>query len=169
MSLITITQAGFDDSWVRGHQRVLDVASLLSGEVLIDDGPGCHDIVWKPDGKNYRIEVKNEDNQIRTGRIAIEYYQKGKVPSGILTSDAHIWIHTLQDMAVLYVKNEMLEWLHDMDLAYPIQEFKGKSDTDNRGRLVPIRHLVFSDKMWVEYTEFSSIPLSRVWWEIKYE
>ncbi|MBI5020549.1 MAG: hypothetical protein HZB59_03860 [Ignavibacteriales bacterium] len=84
------------------HDHVLtDVARYYSNldkqpyVVMVGDYPG-YDIASLSEDK--RLEVKVETTPIRTGNVAIEFWNSStNRPSGILATEANIWLHIVME------------------------------------------------------------------------
>ena len=110
--------SSWDKRLVEGKEAEERVKSLLRpkpGAIILDtpeDVEGRQDFEMLYNGHAFRVEVKNEDKKVSTGNICVEMCQG--VPlmrvSGILASEATVWIHTLQDECVVYRKLAMLRY-----------------------------------------------------------
>lgn len=105
------------------------------------------------------VEVKNEDRYADSGNLCIEMKQglSGK-PSGISTSEAQVWIHTLGQQAALYRVQPMRLFIKSSGMLPA--PFKG-ADNRNEGVLVPIASLAVFP--WFEQCELVAVGHSRVW------
>ena len=163
----SITNESFRETFGKGHGKEIELSRILRDfgwRALIDDAGSSHDIIVTIGTQIEKVEVKNEDNFAgRSENILVEYYQGDKKKaSGILTSQASIWIHTLKEMVVIYRKDQMKEWLEDMNSAFPIIPIS-KSDNQNWGRKVSIYSLLMMGREWNDYLKLRELPTSRVW------
>jgi len=56
------------------------------------------DFAFRLEGKEFRVEVKNDIYEAKSGNIAVEYYNpKLCKPSGIMATHAHFWVYVLAD------------------------------------------------------------------------
>ena len=119
------------------------------------------------------IEVKNEDQYAKSGNICIELYQGKlrKVPSGLLVSDANIWIHTLAEKVVLYSAWRMRELLrfrlrksHGPLLVPPVslKEVRPFAGADNGNEGVILNVADVSIQSWGDMMVFDEFPKSVV-------
>src|SRR5271169_913067 len=99
----TITNESFEQTYQVGHGKEVEIANILRDfgwQAILEDAGKSHDIIVTIGRQIEKVEVKNEDNWAgRAENILGEYYQgKEKKASGILTSKASVWIHTLKEM-----------------------------------------------------------------------
>jgi hypothetical protein len=164
----SITNESFIATFVKGFGKEIEIGKRLAAagwKYDHSDAGKSHDIVvTPPNSTSILVEVKNEDNFAgRYENIIVEYYQsENKKPSGILSSKALIWIHTLKDMVVIYQRIPMIDWLDEMDSVFPLFLI-GKADNNNWGRKVPIPSLILARAAWNEYLKLHDLPRSRVW------
>jgi len=122
------------------------------------------DLIVERDGLPFWLEIKNEDGQIHTGNLCIERYQgkHGSEFSGLYHSDAHAWVHTLGEFAVVYRAQYMRNWLHAE--GYRDDSLVMRGDNGNLSWLAPIARI--KDLPWCERCLLGRLPHSRVFWEI---
>lgn len=109
------------------------------------------------------IEVKNEDNFADGGRICIELWQglSSRKPSGLRTSEATVYVHTVADRYVAYRTQAMRNYI-DRGLINGLLQEKsfGKSDNGNGGVLV--ERLLRIGKDWFDEGDIEALPKSKV-------
>lgn len=105
-----------------------------------------------------RIEVKNEDAYAGSGNLCIETHQGNPPrPSGILTSESTIMVHTLGDMAGIYRTQAMRNFLAEKN--YKSRPFVG-ADNQNAGMLVKIVEV--EHERWYDSCPIQDVPHSPV-------
>ena len=107
------------------------------------------------------IEVKNEDRFSNGNNVCIELHQNGGRESGLLTSEATIYVHTLGDMCIVYRTQPMRNWLAKRLASGILQEQKfGKADNGNTGVIVP--RLMLAMQAFAEWTDIARLTSSKV-------
>ena len=146
-----------------GMERRIQAWLVEAGAVITEDNckDGRRDFKCRFKGYDREVEVKCEDRYARTGNICIEVAQ-GKVPrsSGIMVSQADIWIHTRGDECVLYGRKTMKKAVERWLTAGAKPEVKG--DNHNQVFIQNVAALRLSmPNVYEAVTE--DLAYSRIW------
>lgn len=126
----------------RGKAAEFLVAKLLlidGWQVQMVDQRSAYDLWALKNDRMHTFEIKNEDRYADSGNICVEIAQGNNLaPSGISSSEATIWIHTLDNMAVIYRTIDMKDYLrHNPDKL----KVRSHGDNNNRMFIVPIEYI----------------------------
>lgn len=103
----------------------------------------AYDLAVFTNTRFHLVEVKDESNYADSGNIAVEMYiGKDKRKSGILKSDANVYIHYLAGRCIVYRKTEMLQYILGAIQEGSLKSFEyGKGDDHVEGVLLRISDL----------------------------
>lgn len=150
------------DTTKQGVKAESEIAWIffLAGHQVSKGQKDCtRDLQVTIQGASYWIEIKNEDNQAHTGNLCIELWQGSpQRPSGILTSESTVIIHTLRSMVALYRTQHMRNYII-FELGETGRGF-GKSDNNNAGVIVPIDEV--RAYRWFDYCRKKDLPESEI-------
>jgi len=90
----------------------------------------------------YLVEHKSDHRAKQTGKVFIEYQQKGR-PSGIATTEAHFWAIEFDDTSWVVLPTDRLKWLCKQH--WQTGRVKGGDNNQYDGVLIPVSHLVRLD------------------------
>jgi hypothetical protein len=104
------------------------------------------------------IEVKNEDSYANRSRnICIELQQgQPRRPSGILTSESTVTVHTFGEDCLVYRTQPMRLYIWEM----PGPRYMDFGDNNNCGLILPRQDLVVQS--WAEWLPLARIAFSKV-------
>jgi hypothetical protein len=155
----------FDIALEKGHVGENRIINLLRaegfeiGKTLIRNNAADFECRWN--GRQYLVEVKNEDNYAWSKNICIEMYQgKRPKPSGVLVSKATVCIHTFADIIALYPRIEMVALVSEWEKqGVKLDEF---GDNLNKGYVRP-RCFFETQTRWYFESDEEGIAYTRVW------
>lgn len=147
----------------RAEQKIIDLL-LLQGFVKAHDDFARHDFQLLLNDQTHRVEIKNEDAQRHTGNLCIEVLQgfgSRQRPSGIASSEATVFVHTLCDNCALYRRRDMHLYTRELCRSGKKPQLFRGSDNNNHGYIIPIVDLLGFD--WFDLCSTNSIAKSRLW------
>lgn len=93
-----------------------------------------HDLVCKVGTKKFTCEVKYDAMAVKTGNIAIEYWNsKQDKPSGLSVTKADLWAHLIKDgdnIAVFAIKTQKLKDYTENNTPFKVIKSGGDKNSD---------------------------------------
>jgi hypothetical protein len=95
---------------------VVQIIEYHGGEAQLNDDKksrSLYDIRAKHFKQNFTIEVKNDVYALKSGNIAIEIFNpKSNKPSGLMVTQATLWVHVLGDEVWLTSTSKLKNFLN---------------------------------------------------------
>ena len=155
----------FETDRLYGLKKEIDIRELMLAagafiSKMAGDNKNDFSVVYM--NLAHRVEVKCEDRYKDSGNLCIEVSQgRTQKSSGIVISEATLFIHTLGDNCVVYRRAKLYEWLRN---SYHAQKIKLSKfgDNHNQGFILPITSLLVH-KDWFDFRPTATIAQCPLW------